>query len=321
MPRGVRLIKSWEREVLPKIQERLSFFKARGIKRPSLRAMFYALVSIGLIPNTKSYYVSLSSHTVTWRENGMLPIDCFLDETRRVVEIDDIYESPEEYVERLAGYLEDASTDYSNSIPRWHKQPNYVEVWTEKNAQIGILRSILRNDDIDRQVRIVPGGGYGSVSYISDNVERLKKWQRRGKKIRIRYFGDIDPSGEDIDIVILRKLAIYGIKDVDFRRVALTDDLIDVHELPRKPDPDTFEKLKNDPRAKSFKAKHNGELFQVEVDALVAKAPDQFKELVLNSVDEFFNEVIYEEVLNEYSENDVKRIVKKSIKSLLKRID
>jgi hypothetical protein len=320
LPRGVAIIKNWERDLLTKLKERLSFFQDRGIPRPTLRAMFYALVSIGL-PNTKSYYQSLSAHTVDWREDRIIPIDCFMDESRHVVEdFDDVYESPEDYIDRHIQNLEDAPVDYKDLIPRWHNQPHYVEFWTEKNAQIGILRSILRDGDLDRQVRIVPTGGYGSVSYGIDNVRRLEYWQSIGKKIHIRYFGDLDPSGENIEEVITRKLAQYGLRNIDIKRVALTDDMVDTYDLPRRPDPDTFEKLKRDPRAEQFKAKHNGELFQVEVDALVAIAPDVFRDLVINSVDELFDEDIYEEVLEEYSEENITELLKDAVKSLLKRL-
>lgn len=321
MPRGVAIIENWDRDLLPKVKERLSFFGKRGIPRPTLRAMFYALVSLGILPNTKSYYVSLSAHTVVWRENHVIPIDCFLDESRHVIEdFDDEYESPQEYIDRLTEDLKNAALEYPGIIPRWHKQPHYMEAWTEKNAQIGILRSILRDGDVDRQVRIVPTGGYGSVGYGIDNVRRLHYWQTQGKEVHIRYFGDIDPSGEDIDRVMKRKLAKYGLYNIDVKRVALTDELNDKYQLPRKPDPDTFKKLNRDPRAASFRARHNGELFQVEIDALVAKAPDVFRDLVIKSVDELFDDKIHEKALNEYSESETNKILKKSARSLIRKL-
>jgi hypothetical protein len=77
-------------------------------------------------------------------------------------------------------------------------------------------------------------------------------------------------------------------------------------------------KLKRDPRANAFRAKHNGELFQVEVDALVAYVPDDFKELVLDSVDAFFDEDIHAEVKEEYSEEDITELVKESTSLFLR---
>jgi hypothetical protein len=224
--------------MLPLVKERLAFFNDRGIK-PTLRAMFYALVSLGPLPNTINYYDKLSDYTARWREAWIIPMDCFIDENRRVVEIDDIYESPQEYIDRHIKYLEDAPTDYFGSIPKWYGQREYVEVWTEKNAQVGILRSILRNDNQDggdRYVRIVPTGGFGSVTFGWNNAQRLKRIQELGKNIHILYFGDLDPSGESIEKVATEKLRMYGVNGIDFRRVALTDEQVETHKHPRKPD-------------------------------------------------------------------------------------
>jgi hypothetical protein len=40
--------------------------------------------------------------------------------------------------------------------------------------------------------------------------------------------------------------------------------------------------------------KNEDDLFQIEVDALQAIAPEQFKKIVLECVDEFFDDEIYE---------------------------
>ena len=55
----------------------------------------------------------LSSYTTTWREevdknrNEILPLNCFVDDSRYVIEdFDDEYETPQEYVDRLTKDLE-----------------------------------------------------------------------------------------------------------------------------------------------------------------------------------------------------------------------
>jgi hypothetical protein len=150
----------------------------------------------------------------------------------------------------------------------------------------------------------------------------LRKFQDEGKKVHILYFGDLDPSGEVIDEVIHKKLVEYGIFGVDFRRVAITEEQTRQFNLPHNPDPDTLRKLKKDTRAKSFMARHNGELFQIEVDALQAYAPEEFKRLVLGSVDELFDMEIYNAVLSDprHSEEGINRLVKKQAKSLIENI-
>ena len=159
------------------------------------------------------------------------------------------------------------------------QQPEYVEAWVEKDALSATLKSILRN----RQVKIVPSKGFSSLAFSYDNIERLKNLQYKGKSVHILYFGDLDPSGEVIDEVIDKKLRQYGIYDVDFRRVAVTEEQTRQFNLPHNPDPETVRKLKKDTRATSFRSRHNGKLFQIEVDALQAYAPEEFKILVQQS--------------------------------------
>jgi 5S rRNA maturation endonuclease (ribonuclease M5) len=71
-------------------------------------------------------------------------------------------------------------------------------------------------------VVVVPNWGHSSVTFINDNIQRLKQKQKEGKQIHIPYFGDLDRSGEEMDKVYKRKLEEYGIYNVDFQRKAVT---------------------------------------------------------------------------------------------------
>lgn len=302
---------------MPAIRERLDVFNRQRII-PTLRAMFYALVSLQVIPNVESYYKTLSNYTARARENNELPINCFSDQSRHIIQdFDDEYVTIEDYIQRGISHLENAVYDYTKGIPRWHEQSHYVEVWIEKDALSGTFKSILEN----RQVKIVPIRGFSSVSFNYKNIKRLKAHQDEGKEIHIRYFGDLDPSGESIDETIINKLSQYGIFGVDFQRIAITEKQMNRFRLPRNPDPETLEKLKRDTRARSFMIRHDGELFQIEVDALQAYAPNEFKRLVQQSVDEFFDEDIHQQVLAEHSSPEINRLVKKNLRSLMKRIN
>jgi hypothetical protein len=277
--------------------------------------MFYALYSLGIIPNTKSAYQSLSRITARAREDGQLPVDCFADQSRQVIQdFDDVYESPEDYIERAISHLANASNKYHETIPRWNGQPEYVEVWIEKDASSGTFRSILGN----RQVLIVPTRGFSSVLFNNSNFQRLLYFQQQVKNVHILYFGDLDHSGESISSTVLEKFNHYGI-DVDFQRISVTEQQMMQFDLPRNPDPETLTKLRRDPRRQSFMNKHNGELFQIEIDALQAYAPLEFKNLVQNSVDRYFDERIYQQVLiaPEHSPKKIDQLVYKTIREFL----
>lgn len=89
----------WKKQVMPAITDRLQDFNSCGII-PTLRAMFYALVSFRVIPNLQPQYQYLSHFTARARENGELPMDCFADKSRRIIQdFDDTYETIEDYIE------------------------------------------------------------------------------------------------------------------------------------------------------------------------------------------------------------------------------
>ena len=66
--------------------------------------MHYRLYSLGVYSNTKSTYTQLSYITARAREQGILPINCFADDTRNVIgnfPDDSEYDEPEEYIDSL----------------------------------------------------------------------------------------------------------------------------------------------------------------------------------------------------------------------------
>ena len=74
-------------------------------------------------------------------------------------------------------------------------------------------------------------------------------------------------------------------------------------------------KLLKDKNTDEFR-RNEGEVFQIELDALQALQPTTLKQLVLPEVDQYFDEAIYEEVLNEVSPEDISCLVKEMVKSL-----
>lgn len=124
--------------------------------------MFYRLVSKNYLSNTKTKYTSLSKNTVKAREDGRLPINCFSDSTRRIIDgFNENYETIDQYVYDAVSDLENLGEFWKNSYPRWHKQPEYVEVWIEKEALTETFNSILSGKD----VIIVPNKGYPSETF------------------------------------------------------------------------------------------------------------------------------------------------------------
>lgn len=253
------------------------------------------------IQETNSYY-------------GQLDIDCFADNSRTSTPFQSEmqYWEPEDQVSGYVKNLQELPSIYQKEIlPRWVDQPHYVEIWTEKAAMVGKFQQLLG----DRQIAIVPFGGFHSVSYLWENAKILKYFQSLGKQIHILYFGDFDPTGMVIEETMKNKLFFYGVDDVDWQRIGVTYEQMVEFNLPKKVDAKTYKKLENHQRVEEFKNKYGG-LYQIEIDALPALIPEEFRNMVIYSVDKYFDEDIYNSVLEKYSEEYVKEIVDSKIKIL-----
>ena len=80
---------------------------------PSLRSIFYRLVSLGIIPNTENFYKRLSSVTVELRKNNHLSLDAISDESRLVLKnFDERYISPSKYIDEIINLVKDAHNQY-----------------------------------------------------------------------------------------------------------------------------------------------------------------------------------------------------------------
>jgi hypothetical protein len=248
-----------------------------------------------------------------------------------MIDIDDVYKTPDEYIQRYIDKIKEAE---NYTIPRWYKQPNYVEIWLEKDAVVSMFESMLR----DREVRIVPNRGWTSATFVAKNIVRL--WNKRNeegiKHVYVLYAGDYDPSGLKMDDIlkneIFKKFSKYSIEGIEqtkeikeenrtkvlnyllstihFERIAITKLQIEEFNLQHLTDPDakTLEKLegnsekKGDSNTEWFKLKHgDGRVYQIELDAMHAQR-EQFKEFLLSTMDQYFDEQIYERVVKQPQE-------------------
>jgi hypothetical protein len=302
---------NWK-EVIEEVKSSLLWFKQLGVI-PTLRTMFYRLVSMEIISNTEQSYKSLSSTMVKARKTGEIPWDCISDQGRQVLVGLEEYTSPDDFVEIGVDYLKNAPSRYT--IPRWHNQKYYVEVWIEKLAHADTFILIIG----DRHVNIVVNRGYAGWSFLYENCKRLRKIKDEYNKfIHILYFGDCDPSGEDMDRHLRNAIEQFELQnDIDFRRVAVTLEQIKRFKLPPLPgNQETLDKLRKDTRTIKFKKKHGGKLYAVELDALLAVAPDEFRTMIQQSVDQFFDKRIYQKTLRAHPPEHIDRLVHQRVKFL-----
>lgn len=323
------------------IIDTLPYFTTRGIK-PSVRTMFYRLSSEGYIKKTENDYQMLCVHTVQARLgktdiNGEilypeLPIDCFADETRRLMahyEDDEPTEpgdptepeDPDEYIERVIKELKEAPGDYDPEGEEgepgevggyWYDQPEYVEVWIEKFALAPTFESFLKN----RHVNIAVNRGYSSLSFLWENCERLKeKIEKFGEEnVHVLYFGDFDPSGEDMDRNYQDYFELFDIDPDIFERVALTEEQIQEYGIPLRPI-----KMK-DSRANGWMLEHGNKA--AELDAFLAVNADAFEEMVQKAVTDHWREDIYDQMVEDYEDvvNEPENKYEKDIAGMIQKI-
>jgi len=268
-------------------------FIIRGIV-PTVRTVYYALVSKELIPNTRSAYQGLSKRLVKARKDGLVKWEWIADETRATRGRDNPLWEPEEYANAYVEHLFERLEDYK--LPKWLDQPYYVEVWIEKFA----LAATFMNWVGDLNVVLVPSRGYSSWTFLKDAAARFME-NAKDKKAVVLYFGDFDPSGKDIERFIAEALDWFGV-EVKIKPIAVSEEQIQLYNLPSTPE-DVKEraKLRRDPR---FKDWEHG-MFRVELDALMAFVPDEFERIVKESVSEYFDEEIYLLVLERQDEEQV----------------
>jgi len=290
--------------ILVEIDAALDYFRGEGVK-PTLRTLFYYLYSKGVIPNTKSAYKSLSRLLVKARKVGRYSWD-FLEDRTRVV-LGELRDSRfddglvDDFKESLEGQLEavdidsmiDETFDYLKPrvyVHLWADQPTVAELWTEKEALASTLQSWTRNLDVPIRVN----RGYSSWTFIYNNVMALEDILRRHDKVVIYYLGDLDPSGVDIERFLREALDYFGLDPdrVEFRRLAVTPEQVEEFKLPPRPeDAETLAKLEKDPRYRSYTHP-----YIVELDALVAYAPSDFREIVRRAIEEVWDREIFEKL-------------------------
>lgn len=222
----------------------------------TLRQVYYRLVAAHVIPNTERAYKNLSARLTDGRRAGRIDPARITDRLREAQRVPCWGDLPD--------FLRAVRRSYRRE--KWTSQPVTVEVWCEKDALAGVLQPIAD----EHEVTLYVGRGYSSYSAMMDAADRIAD---AGQRTVVLYFGDFDPSGQDMPRDIRDRLAAdFGV-EVDLRVIALTPEQIAEYDLPPAPT------KKTDTRAAAFVAKH-GDL-SVELDAL---PPDVLQALVRDSI-------------------------------------
>lgn len=260
----------------------------------TVRQLYYRLVTIGMV-NDMNHYKRVVTAMTKARWDGTVDMDAFIDRERSM------YGETEDDEKILDDEIETGKTQVkawmqAYHLNRWSNQENYVEVWIEKKA----LQGVFETPCMLKSVGLAPCKGYPSITFLHEASERFEDAEDNDKKVIILYFGDYDPSGEDIPRSVEDNLRRMGI-DVEVKRLALTPEQIEEMGLPGVPPKST------DTRTRNWSG---GSV--VELDAVEPKTLEQ---MCRDAIEEHFDKDAYAEL--KVKEEDEKQVYMTSLKEFV----
>ena len=236
----------------------------------TLRQAYYQLVARGYIPNNERSYKNIGNLINDGRLAGLIDWYSITDRTR-YVRRGSHWDKPEDVI---------SSAKYSYCLDKWEGQPNYVEVWVEKDALIDIVSQACKPIDTPH----FSCRGYTSQSEMWMAAQRFIRQNQQREGCYIIHLGDHDPSGIDMTRDIQERLEMFG-ANVEVKRVALTMAQVQTYNPPPNPAKIT------DSRCGKYIDQYGDESW--ELDAL---EPQMLTNLIHNEVTALRNDDIYQAV-------------------------
>lgn len=258
-------------DLIKLVNQVIQEYQAQGYEL-TLRQAYYQLVARGYIPNNERSYKNIGNLINDGRLAGLIDWYAITDRTRNL-RGNSHWDTPAEVIE---------SAKYSYRLDKWEGQPNYVEVWVEKDALVDVVGQACRPLDVP----FFSCRGYTSQSEMWAATQRFIRRDDREQRIII-HLGDHDPSGIDMTRDIQERLEMFG-ADVMVKRVALTMEQIDFYTPPPNP-----AKL-TDSRCWGYIQKFGNESW--ELDAL---EPKVITDLITEQVTMYRDDTLYQQVCDQ----------------------
>lgn len=265
--------------IIKRANEIIGEYDAQGL-RLTLRQLYYQFVTRNWLPNLEKSYKNLGSAISDGRLAGLIDWDSIEDRVRVPL-------VPGEF-KNLQELVDVALRSYR--LPRWASQPNYVELWVEKDALAGVLAPIA--DDF--HITLMVNRGYSSQSAMYESAQRFLR-QNSYKENYLLYLGDHDPSGEDMVRDIRERLHLFG-ASLTVEKLALTMEQVRHYNPPPNP------AKMSDSRAEKYVNEHGYSSW--EVDAL---PPNVLNKLIVKRLSALVDAGMMEKV-KQQEEKDKKRL-------------
>ena len=243
----------------------------------TIRALHYQLVSRGMT-NDMQHYKRVVAATGQARWDGLIGFDAFSDRERAMAcQTEASKTIYDDKVAEARVQIRLWATSYK--LNRWENQPYYPEVLIEKKALEGVFYRTCKENSI----ALGACKGYPSLTFLHDISLRIREASNNGKLPIILYFGDYDPSGEDIPRALKENLIQLGCpEELEVRRICLMEHQVIEWGLPPAPTKDT-----------DSRSVHWTGLGQVELDAV---PPEKLMALLEGAIDGIFDYNLYDEL-------------------------
>ena len=178
MPRIAYIEKRFRSESLNLIEmvnRVIKDYEAQGYNL-TLRQVYYQLVSRAVIANNERSYKNLGVLISDARLAGLIDWYAIEDRTRNLKGLSH-WNTPSDVIN---------SAVYSYHLDYWQDQENYVEVWVEKDALVGIVGQVCNELDVN----YFSCRGYVSQSEMWSAARRLKRKYEDGKNVVVLHLGD-----------------------------------------------------------------------------------------------------------------------------------
>jgi hypothetical protein len=284
--RGRALVVYGPRATKSEMEERADFLVdyAREHGPVTVRGLYYQaeVAQLPGIDKAEQSYRKVQRQVLNLRRQGRIPYTDIADATRWM-------RKPRSY-SSLEEALDLSARTYRRSL--WDDEPEYVEVWCEKDAMAGVLFDVTSKYDVPLMV----ARGFVSETFAYEAIAQRGEDDR---PYRVYYLGDLDRSGRDAARTLEEKLTRFGAEAgirVWFEQIAVTEEQVEELNLPTR-----------SPKRESAADRKWPLDYACELDAI---PPDKLRELV--------EDVITLHI--EQRELDVLRAVEESERLLLKTL-
>jgi hypothetical protein len=246
------------------------------------RQIFYRMVGQYGYDKTEKAYKRLCEYLVRARRAGLIPFSSIRDDGT-IQEGGGGWHSPTSFWNTVDRIAEDYERD------RLQNQEAEIELWCEAAGMVPMLVNMTE----EWHIPIFSTGGFSSVTVTYEAAQRIA---RRSKPTIFLHIGDYDPSGESIFESMSQDIGAFVAGELGLRydrysgevedkftprRVALTEDQVDEHDLPTAP-----------PKSSdSRSAKWIGDTTQAE-----ALPPTLLDEIVKDAITDYIDEDKLDEI-------------------------